>query len=286
MLDHGPSGHDDATPDTPDDVPRLTGLLVDWSGTIVDFGARAQATALVGAFEESSIRIGEDVTRPAMGAASWEHIRAILAMPAVTARWREVYGRDWSTTDIDMIHERFLPLQAEAAERFAVPVPGAVEALNDARALGLKVGSTSAFPRRVMERVMEIAGEQGLAVDACACVGDTPMGRPMPFMLYKMLLDLELGAVWKCVVVDDTPLGIQAARNAGTWAVGVTISGNAVGMSTEQWTETPKDERDRLRRHASELLKASGAHFVVDSIAGLGAVLTRLNSRLVLGERP
>lgn len=269
-----------------DDDSRLSGLLVDWSGTIVDFGARAPVAALQGAFEESSVPVSEAEARAPMGTAKWEHIRAVLAAARVSEAWRALYGRGWMDMDVDMIYERFLPLQAAAAREMSVVIPGAAAALEDARARGMKVGSTSGYPQKVMDAVMARAAEQGLSVDTCACAGDTLMGRPMPFMLYKVLLDLELGAVWKCVVVDDTPLGIAAARNAGAWAVGVSVSGNQVGLSLDEWRALDHAERMRRRRDAGDSLKRAGAHFVIDTIAGISAVLTRLESRLARGERP
>jgi phosphonoacetaldehyde hydrolase len=288
MLDTPSNDSADTGPDeaVTDHTPLLTGLLVDWAGTIVDFGSRAPIVAFLKAFEESSVPISESEARAPMGMAKWEHIEAVLKTERVSQAWKTSYGRPWTHTDVDMIYERFLPLQAKTAERFSSVIPGAVAALSDARQRGMKVGSTSGYPQAVMDTVIAEARAQGLTVDACACAGDTRMGRPMPFMLYKVLLELELGAVWRCVVVDDTPVGIEAARNAGTWAVGVTISGNEVGLSPEDWMALDKTERERLRRRAADSLRGAGAHFVIDSIAGLSAVLTRLEDRLARGERP
>ena len=269
-----------------DESRRLTGLLVDWAGTVVDFGSRAPIEAFLQAFEESSVPITEAEARAPMGMAKWEHIQAVLEMPRVAHAWRGIYGRAATRLDVDMIYERFLPLQAEAASQHGDVIPGAIAALKDARRRGMKVGSTSGYPRAVMEGVMAQAEKKGLTVDACACAGDTPMGRPMPFMLYKILLELELGAVWQCAVVDDTPVGIEAARNAGTWAIGVAVSGNAVGLSPDAWSILNEADRNHLQRTASESLKTAGAHFVIDTIARLPAVLARLDSRLFRGENP
>lgn len=265
---------------------KLSGLLLDWTGTIVDFGCRAPIEAFLQAFEESSVPITESEIRVPMGMAMREHIRAILETPRVEAAWREIYGQNWRDVDVEMIYERFLPLQAKAARRHRTVIPGAVNALRNARERGLMVGSVAGYTSAVMREVMKGAEKQGVVVDTCACSGDTPTARVMPFMLYKVLLELELGVIWRCVVVDDTPIGIEAARNAGAWTVGVVISGNEIGLPRETWMSMSKPDRNRLRKSASKSLRAAGAHFVIDTIGRLPAVLTRLEDRLARGERP
>jgi len=265
---------------------KLTGLLFDWSGTIVDFGSRAPAKAFMRAFEESSIQITEAEARAPMGLSKWEHIESILRLPRVTKIWNQIYTREWTNIDIAMIYERYLPLQAETAAAYSGVVPGAIAAFQNARARGLKIGVVSDYPEKVTNLIAARARGQGLEADAYASAGDTPMGQPLPFLLYKIALELELGAIWRCVAIGDTPIGIEAARKAGAWTVGVAISGNAVGLSPEEWLATGAIDRGHLRKSASESLNAAGPHFVIDSITGLSAVLTRLASRLARGERP
>jgi len=265
---------------------RLTGLLFDWTGTIIDFGSRAPAKAFMRAFEESSIQITQAEARAPMGLSKWEHIESILRLPRITKSWNQIYAREWTNIDIAMIYERFLPLQAETAAAYSGVVSGAITAFQNARARNLKIGVVSDYPEKVTNLIAARARGQGLEADAYASAGDTPMGQPLPFLLYKIALELELGAIWKCVAIGDTPIGIEAARKAGAWTVGVAISGNAAGLSPEEWLATGEIDRGRLRKSASASLNAAGAHFVIDSITGLSAVLTRLESRLARGERP
>jgi phosphonoacetaldehyde hydrolase len=86
--------------------------------------------------------------------------------------------------------------------------------------------------------------------------------------------------------VDDTGVGLAEGRNAGSWAVGVAVSGNAVGLSLAEWQVLPADEQQRLRERATAQLMAEGAHYVVDSVAELLPVLDQIQARLARGERP
>jgi phosphonoacetaldehyde hydrolase len=88
------------------------------------------------------------------------------------------------------------------------------------------------------------------------------------------------------VVVDDTPVGIEAGLNAGTWTVGVVRTGNELGLSQEEIAALAADDLQlRLDRAATRLAKA-GAHYVLDSIAELPACIDHVEHRLGRGEKP
>ena len=78
---------------------------------------------------------------------------------------------------------------------------------------------------------MPVAAAQGYAPDCIVCTGDTPDGRPTPFMLYRAFLDLAVWPAWACVKVDDTEVGIAEGLNGGCWTVGVAVTGNVFGLS-------------------------------------------------------
>ena len=86
--------------------------------------------------------------------------------------------------------------------------------------------------------------------------------------------------------VDDTGVGIEEGTNAGTWTVGLAISGNAVGLSLADWQALEAGRQQALREQATASLKASGAHYVIDSVAELLPVLDDIARRLQAGERP
>jgi phosphonoacetaldehyde hydrolase len=68
--------------------------------------------------------------------------------------------------------------------------------------------------------------------------------------------------------------------------VGVSISGNSVGLSAEEWAATPAEEQAGLRAKAEAQLLGVGAHFVIDSIADLMPVLDEIEARMGRGETP
>ncbi|MCY4046370.1 MAG: hypothetical protein OXE99_15010, partial [Cellvibrionales bacterium] len=89
-----------------------------------------------------------------------------------------------------------------------------------------------------------------------------------------------------CIKVDDTGVGIKEGLNAGMWTVGVAISGNEVGLSEKDWDKLSPTEKQHKKTQAYSNLYAAGAHFVIDSIAALPAVIKEINQRLANGEKP
>ncbi|MEN1679683.1 MAG: hypothetical protein AAGJ46_08820 [Planctomycetota bacterium] len=88
------------------------------------------------------------------------------------------------------------------------------------------------------------------------------------------------------VKVDDTPPGITAGRNAGAWSVGVLRSSNEVGMTEEAFGALAADEQAARLKTAEDRLSAAGAHFLIDTIAELPALVDRINEKLAAGQLP
>ena len=77
-------------------------------------------------------------------------------------------------------------------------------------------------------------------------------------------------------MVDDTPVGIEAAKNCGMTAVAVSLTGNSLGMSkaeVQQMSET--DLQQRLLEIETDFRKA-GADYVIKSVAELPALLNHM----------
>jgi phosphonoacetaldehyde hydrolase len=70
------------------------------------------------------------------------------------------------------------------------------------------------------------------------------------------------------------------------WTVGLSASGNAVGLTAEEWLALTPAQQDSRRQPAASQLTAAGAHYVVDTIAQLPAVLALIDARMAKGERP
>jgi phosphonoacetaldehyde hydrolase len=137
-----------------------------------------------------------------------------------------------------------------------------------------------------MARISPRAAEQGFAPDSLVCTGDTSEGRPSPLMFYKGLIDLGVWPAASAIKVDDTTVGVAEGVNAGAWAVGVAVTGNAFGLSLADTKALAPAEFARRRARAEDALYGAGAHYVVDSVADLLPVVARIEGCLARGERP
>lgn len=264
---------------------RLRAVIFDWAGTIVDFGSRAPVLAVLEAFRRLDLAITVDQARGPMGMAKRDHVRAVLELPEVQARWRQSHGRPSNDADVDAIYRTFLPLQRELLEEHSQLILGCIDAVRHCRWRAMKIGTSTGYTRELIDRLASLAAEQGFVPDAIVCADDVPAGRPAPWMCLENARRLGVDPV-ATVVVDDTEVGIEAGRNAGMWTVGVAASGNLVGLSPLELAQLEPVQRISLIHAADQRLRDHGAHWVIDSVADLPAALDGVEQQLRRGDRP
>jgi len=264
----------------------IRAAIFDWAGTTVDFGCQAPITSLVDAFAAMGVAVPLATARLPMGMAKWDHIRALLDMPQVAAAWEQAQGRPPVPADVDDVYERFLPLQVAAVQRHAVLIPGTVEAMAALKARGIRIGTTTGFPRPVMDDVIPEAARQGYAPEVIVCAGETPSGRPGPAMALKALIELDIHPVQAAVKIGDTLVDVAEGLNAGMWTIAVAVTGNEVGLTEAEWASLPAERQAQLRRVAADRLRAAGAHEVVDGIADVPAAIERIEACIAVGDAP
>jgi phosphonoacetaldehyde hydrolase len=264
----------------------IQAIVFDWAGTMIDFGCRAPVMALRDVFAEAEVEISEAETRADMGKAKRDHIRALLAMPRIADLWTQRHGASATEADVDRLHDAVEPRMRAAARDCAMLIPGAAELVAGLRARGVKIGSTTGYTRPMMADILPLASEQGYAPDVVVCAGETAQGRPSPLMIWKSLVELGAWPARACVKVDDAVVGIGEGLEAGTWTVGLSASGNGVGLEQSVLAILPAAERAVRIEASAKALRDAGAHYVVESVADLGAVLADIEARIVRGEKP
>lgn len=254
----------------------LKAVVFDWAGTMIDFGSRAPVVALVRLFEAQHVPIGEAEARADMGLAKRDHIRAILSMPRVAAAWKVTHGAGPSEEDGDRLFSAIGPMMRIAARECSELIPGAAAVATRLRAAGVRIGSCTGYTRDMMADILPLAEAQGYRPDVLVCAGDTLDGRPSPLMTWKNLVDLGAWPADACVKVDDADVGIAEGRAAGMVTVGITVSGNRVGLSQAEWEALPVAVRAMRRDAARAALLSAGAHVVIDTVADLPQALREL----------
>ncbi|MBI1310898.1 phosphonoacetaldehyde hydrolase [bacterium] len=259
---------------------HLKAVVFDWAGTTVDYGSRAPALVFREIFRREGVEISFEQARGPMGLAKRDHIAAILQLPEIAARWEQSHGRAAGDSDIDRMYHEFLPLQKETLAAHCDLIPGVSDAVAECRRRGLRIGSTTGYTHELVDVFAARVTEQGYSPDCVICADDVPQGRPAPWMLLEAARQLDAYPLRHIVKVDDTAPGIEAAINAGCWAVGVTRTGNEVGLTEAEFAALPADAQAATIQSATEKLMAAGAHFTIESVADLGTILDAVDSRL------
>jgi beta-phosphoglucomutase len=176
---------------------------------------------------------------------------------AGTFGWRnpeiipKLFGSHYSEREIDALGKHKEDLYRREAQKGVDLLPGArelVEALGVAR-IPQAIGSSA--PRENIELILDLTGLRP-HIGAVVSMEDTQRGKPDPevFLLAARKLGIEPRA---CIVFEDAPVGIQAAKAGGMRAVGITFVGH----------------------HPAEKLAAAGADLLVHSLAEVDVLRVR-----------
>jgi phosphonoacetaldehyde hydrolase len=267
-------------------MKRIEAVIFDWAGTTVDHGSLAPLKAVTELFSREGVPILDGEARRDMGLFKKDHIRLILAIPRVNQEWLRVAGKPPKEGDVERLFALFQPLQMEILQAHAEVIGGVVEVSEKLRSLGIKLGSSTGYTRPMLDLLVAQAATQGYRPDMALCPDDAGGGRPHPWMCLRMALEFRLSSTVAAVKVGDTISDIEEGRNAGMWAVGVSATGNEVGLSAVELAALPEAERSHRTARACLRLKGAGAHYVIESVAQLEPVLADIDARLAAGERP
>ena len=257
---------------------KLRAVMLDWAGTVVDYGSRAPVAALQSVFAPAGVSITAAEARESMGLAKKAHISSILEIPRVRAAWVSHYGRPPGDQDLDQLYAQFIPNQIQVLADHSELIPGVAEAVARMRSRWLKIGATTGYNRAMLDYLLERARLQGFTPDCALCPEDAGAGRPLPWMCYLAAIRLEVYPMSAFVKIGDTPADMEEGRNAGMWTIGVTRTGNEVGMTKEEWATLPSADREHLLKNAAQRLLDAGAHFTAESVAECDGILDQIDA--------
>lgn len=267
---------------------QVKAVILDWSGTTADAYVVAPAVVFVDVFKKHGVEISMAEARGPMGLRKDLHIKALTEVPDIRDRWASIHGKRPGQEDVDKMFADFVPMQLDCLRNYTGLLPDVAEVTQRLQSQGIKIGSTTGFTRAMVDILEEEAAKQGYRPDASVAGDEVVHGaRPGPFMVYRNLDLLGVYPIQAVVKVDDTTSGVGEALNAGCWGVGVARYSNYMDVDTpEQGAQLAPDEVERRVEHTREILRKTGAHYVIDSIAEIEPVIEDINARLARGEKP
>jgi phosphonoacetaldehyde hydrolase len=70
------------------------------------------------------------------------------------------------------------------------------------------------------------------------------------------------------------------------WTIGLAKTGNELGLNEKEIAQLPPDVLKARLAVADQRMHQTGAHYVVDGIGDVPAILDDIEARLARGERP
>jgi len=265
---------------------KTPAVFLDWAGTVVDHGSIAPVHALEDIFREYGVTAPRPLVRRHMGLAKKDHIRKLLEEPYVQDQWAALHHAPPQESDVEAMYSRFEPQMMEVLAGYATVISGVVDAVETMRARGIKIAGTTGYTRPMLDRLETLAATQGYRTDRSLAPEDGGGGRPFPWMCYRLAMDLRIYPLFNCVKIGDTESDINEGRNAGMWTIGITRSGNAVGLVESDWSKLDAEQQRTLLACADLELRSAGAHYTAETVAHVLPILDEITERIARGERP
>ncbi len=105
-------------------------------------------------------------------------------------------------------------------------------------------------------------------------------------MIYQNAAQLGVYPMPALVKVGDTLPDIEEGLNAGTWTIGLSRSGNELGLTERECHDLEPGVLAARLAQIEQRLRQAGAHYVVETIADVPPILDAIEARLRQGERP
>ena len=272
-------------PNTPYTGP-VQAVILDWAGTAVDYGCMGPAAVFVSVFEQFGITVSISDARQFMGIEKKQHIRSMCGLPGPAAQWREKYGRAPDVNDVEALYAETEPMMIAALSRHADPISGLLPFVDGLRERHIKIGSCTGYTAPMMAVLVPEAAKRGYAPDCIVCSSDVPAGRPFPWMCYQNAIQLQVFPLESMIKIGDTISDIQEGRNAGMWTIGLTQSGNELGLSQDMVEMLSPDDKDRRLAVIKSRYRAAGAHYVAKGIWECLELVDDISRRLEKGDHP
>ncbi|MCX7887137.1 MAG: HAD-IA family hydrolase [Verrucomicrobiae bacterium] len=215
-------------------MPALRGVIFDMDGVLCDSEALTAEAGCRMFAETYGVEIGPHEFEPFVGMGDDRYLGGVaerhgirLTLPRDKIRMYEIYG--------------------EIAQGKLAPLPGVVDFIADCRRRGLKLAVASSADAMKVETNLREIGLPGSCFDAVVTGDDVVQKKPHPEIFLKAAARLGLEPVG-CLVVEDAPSGVKAAKAAGCWCLALTSS------------------------FGSDELREAGADWVARDLAGAGWV--------------
>lgn len=270
----------------------IKACIFDLGGTIVDRYSITPLLAFRRAFRNRGVDLCPSLVRKDMGLNKMDHINKIFEDINIRDQW---FSRNLESIDDrvkkDIFKEFSIIQKNETIERMKV-IPQTKKCVRYLQENGILTGVTTGFDYEQTMRVKSLLETYNIYLDSyvsSTCL-EKP-GRPEPYMIHKNMANLNLDDPKRIIKIDDTVAGIQEGLNAGCltvavarWSVHMGIdnyedmmrSDNVIMDGSNNYSLNYHNQKEKLKK-SKEILKSSGAHYVIDTLEELPGIIQHIN---------
>lgn len=195
----------------------IKGILFDMDGVLLD-SEHLTSQAAINYFAKKGFVVKHEDFIPFYGTGENGFFGGVAAK----------YGIPYdNSTEADLIYREYEKLAAGQVQ----PLPGVVDFIALCREKKLKLAVATSAGRLKMSINLQLLGFENGVFDALVCGYDIANNKPHPEIFITAAQKLGLKPT-ECLVVEDAPSGIKAAKAAGAKCLALTTS-----VSQEQLTE-------------------------------------------------
>ncbi len=165
----------------------------------------------------------------------WSVKSRMVGRPAIEAARTLVEALDLPVEPEDYLRDRTAALEARMPE--AEPMPGAVELTRALSGAGVPIAVATSSPARLFDLKTQRHGDWFSLFRAVVRGDDDRIARGKPAPDIFLVAAAEIGAAAAdCLVVEDSPAGIEAAHAAGMQALAVPYPGmDPTKLAAAEW---------------------------------------------------
>ncbi len=271
----------------------VLGVILDWAGTLVDYGVFSPQVVYYNLFEKFGVPITMDEAKAPMGKHKLRHLRDIFELDIepdlhpVRERWKEKYGVYPDDKTAEEMFEHFPRMQLACLEEYSTPIVGVAETLHNIDKMGWKTTTTTGFLTGMSIFLTQIADKIG-KIDFPCDAQQVPYGRPMPEMPLLGLARAKIPPSY-AVKVGDTQGDDQEGMDANVWVVALVDTNTYVNKTHDELNELAKnnpEELEKLRKLGFKKHTEKQPHFIIDGIWNLFPVLRQIDLLCKSGFHP
>jgi phosphonoacetaldehyde hydrolase len=214
-------------PHSADPLRDATAVALSWHGVLFDRDRRSIHAAVAATFARWQVQVSTDELTATRGPTGRPHVERLLSMPRIAEAFRAAHGRWAGEDDIASMTRDLEPRLAEAAEAAPQPNEDACRAIRHLHARGLRTAVICCTPRRLLGPQLEALAAANVPLDAIVTADEACEPAPAPWGVFEALRVLGINDAALMALVDDSPAGAVAARNAGARGIALSVAGAA-----------------------------------------------------------